>query len=148
MLCTSVRQRLIHYTDRPDGDEGCWRWIGGTVVNPSGVYGRMIDDEHRYRLAHRVSYEHHIGPIPDGLEVDHLCRNTLCVNPKHLEPVTKGENQRRGKNGFGLTGMCRKGLHDMSDPANHRKRADGNQCKPCWNAWHNEHRRKQREASK
>jgi hypothetical protein len=47
-------------------------------------------------LAHRAVYEHHVGPIPDGLELDHLCRVRACVNPAHLEPVTHKENVRRG----------------------------------------------------
>jgi hypothetical protein len=46
--------------------------------------------------AHRWMYEQKIGPIPKGLVIDHLCRNTRCVNPDHLEPVTRGENTRRG----------------------------------------------------
>ena len=47
-------------------------------------------------LAHRVYYERHVGPVPEGLELDHLCRNPGCVNPEHLEPVTHAENIRRG----------------------------------------------------
>jgi hypothetical protein len=47
-------------------------------------------------LAHRVIYERAKGPIPDGLCIDHLCRNRACVNPEHMEPVTIGENTRRG----------------------------------------------------
>lgn len=66
----------------------CWRWKAGTNGNNYGVFGPM--------LAHRWSYEHFIGPIPKGLIIDHLCRNTRCVKPWHLEPVTYSENGLRG----------------------------------------------------
>ncbi len=66
----------------------CWVWDRG--LDGYG-YGRM-----RGRRAHRVSYELHVGPIPEGLDLDHLCRVRNCVNPAHLEPVTRAENVLRG----------------------------------------------------
>ncbi len=60
-------------------------------------YGRSTIDH--LRFAHRVAHSLAIGPIPKGMEIDHLCRVTLCVNPSHLEAVTHRENVRRGKNG-------------------------------------------------
>lgn len=65
---------------------GCWEWTGHLINGYGSIGGR---------LAHRVSYMEIVGQIPDGLELDHLCRNTLCLNPEHLEPVTKRENLRR-----------------------------------------------------
>lgn len=70
----------------------CWLWLG--IRLPIG-YGRMYKDNRRVR-AHRIAYELLIGPIPEGLELDHLCRNHSCVNPRHLEPVTHKENCLRG----------------------------------------------------
>lgn len=70
----------------------CWIWTGST--NPKG-YGSMSVSKDRSALAHRVAYSIANGPIPDGLQVDHLCRNTSCVNPGHLELVTNAENMRR-----------------------------------------------------
>lgn len=70
----------------------CWCWKGGT--DASG-YGRS-----RYNRkgcsAHRRAWLQLVGPIPDGLEADHLCRNRACVNPAHMELVTHTENVRRG----------------------------------------------------
>lgn len=70
----------------------CWVW----KLRPyARGYGRYWTTE-RVWQAHRYSWELHHGPIPDGLDLDHLCRNRPCVNPDHLEPVTRRENLRRG----------------------------------------------------
>lgn len=75
---------------------GCWLWTGGSR---SG-YGTIWCSERETMIAsHRASYMHYIGPIPEGLELDHICGNTLCCNPKHLEAVTHKENVNRGKAG-------------------------------------------------
>ena len=74
---------------------GCWIWQACTGANGYGQFwvdGRIVK-------AHRWSYEHFVGPIPDGLELDHMCRVRNCVNPHHLEPVTHTENVRRGEGG-------------------------------------------------
>ena len=78
-----------------DKTEGCWLWTA--YVNRDG-YGRVSFNQ-TMRLAHRVAYELLVGPIPSGLELDHLCRVPACVNPAHLEPVTHQENIRRGTAG-------------------------------------------------
>ena len=69
-----------------------WLWTGTTATNG---YGR-VDVNGRNQAAHRVAYEWLVGPIPDSLELDHLCAVRNCVNPKHLEPVTHRENTLRG----------------------------------------------------
>jgi hypothetical protein len=71
----------------------CWEWQGSIQ---SAGYGKFQQDGLTI-LAHRASYEAHVGPIPDGLQLDHLCRNRRCVNPSHLEPVTLRENVLRGE---------------------------------------------------
>lgn len=79
--------RFEQYTIRT---EGCWHWTG----SPRGGYGRIRDGGRTFS-AHRASYEHFVGPVPSGLTLDHTCRNKLCVNPAHLEPVTMRENTLR-----------------------------------------------------
>ena len=73
----------------------CWLWTASTI----GGYGAIYAGERlgKNLLAHRVAYEMLVGPIPEGLYLDHLCRVTLCVNPNHLEPVTQRENVLRGE---------------------------------------------------
>lgn len=70
----------------------CWEWTGSKLKG----YGQ-IRVACRTRYAHRWAYERFVGPIPDGLELDHLCRNPGCVNPAHLEPVTHRVNMLRGE---------------------------------------------------
>lgn len=83
----SVEQRLW---PRVEFTGFCWLWTGAL----SKGYG-MIRVGGTSRGTHRVAYELLIGPIPDGLELDHLCRVPNCINPDHLDPVTSGENTRR-----------------------------------------------------
>jgi hypothetical protein len=79
----------------------CWDWIGARDKRASTPYGKMTvyDEEggRRVRQAHLVSYETFIGPIPDGHEIDHTCRNSYCIAPYHLEPVLPAVNKQRRK---------------------------------------------------
>lgn len=75
--------------------DGCWLWTGAR--NPTARwagYG-VAWWKGANRLAHRLIYELLVGPVPEGLVLDHLCRVPICVNPEHLEPVTQEENRRR-----------------------------------------------------
>lgn len=71
----------------------CWIW---TAARSGTDYGFFYAEPGRSRRAHRFAYEEFVGEIPDGMQIDHLCRNRLCVNPDHLEVVDNRENQRRG----------------------------------------------------
>jgi hypothetical protein len=113
---------------------GCWLWTGYlTTKHPNG-YGRFKIGE-KGTLAHRLTWETLAGPIPAGMEIDHLCRVRRCCNPAHLEPVTHQENVLRGR----LTtwargaGICRTGRHDLTE-ANRliNKATGGSQCLACF----------------
>jgi hypothetical protein len=114
----------------------CWEWRG-RVQNG---YGRFVARTSALTLythrAHRVAWELLRGPVPAGLQLDHLCRNTTCVNPDHLEPVTSWENTLRGSSPQAVaikTNRCLRG-HEFSaentsvvvrDGRSHRR------CKAC-----------------
>jgi hypothetical protein len=74
-----------------DASTDCWTWTGAKTSTGYGSFGY----QGRTWSTHRLAYELLVGPIPDGLTIDHLCRNKPCCNPSHLEPVTIRENQRR-----------------------------------------------------
>lgn len=76
----------------PEDEFGCVLWLA--YVDGKGYSRFSVDGE--VVFGHRFAYEAFVGPIPDGLVIDHLCRNRACVNPAHMEPVLTGENTRRG----------------------------------------------------
>lgn len=78
-------------TFRPDLGP-CWLWTGSINV---GGYAQVRRGD-RLMVGHRYAYEHEVGPIPDGLDLDHLCRVRHCVNPTHVEPATRSVNLKRG----------------------------------------------------
>src|SRR6266496_2265386 len=82
--------------DRSGGSRACWLWTGKTGRDGYGRIGLGGRGALVRVRAHRFAYELLIGPIPDGLQIDHLCRVRHCVNPAHLEPVTQRENILRG----------------------------------------------------
>lgn len=112
----------------------CWEWQGGKNW---GGYGRFHTGGRQWQ-AHRWAYEHFVGPIPEGLQLDHLCRVRHCVNPAHLEPVTLTENLRRGEGSFKWkreATECPRG-HPF-DEANTYIRPDGRRrCRACDNMRH------------
>lgn len=80
------------FWSKVDHSSGCWIWTAS--LNNQGY--AMFGVNGRMRTAHRYAYEVLVGAVPSGLELDHLCRNRACVNPDHLEPVTRTVNVRRG----------------------------------------------------
>lgn len=115
-------------------DNGCWQWMGGRTTNGYGSCLNYLEQgEQRKTIhAHRLSWLIAHGSIPDGLQIDHLCRNRLCVNPGHLEPVTQRENLHRGDTMAAHNASkthCKSG-HAFSE-ANTRQTATGRICRQC-----------------
>lgn len=118
----------------PEPMSGCWLWTGAITVRGYG-HVRLGGTMHR---AHRAVYRAVRGDIPQGLELDHLCRVLACVNPGHLEPVTHLENVRRGLRAVKQQ-ICRRG--------HHREQSwNGHGCKVCRNIYRNAWRVRRRES--
>lgn len=126
-------ERFMAKVDRSPEHNGCWLW---TAVIDHGGYGRIkLSRARKMAGAHRVAYELFKGQIPDGLDLDHLCRNRRCVNPEHLEPVSRRENALRGVAPMiqvHLSGKCKNGLHDLTPENTYNKGSHGGgQCAIC-----------------
>jgi hypothetical protein len=127
----------------PEPNTGCWLWLGSYSHNG---YGQVWFNGGNLR-AHRVFWEDENGPIPDGLELDHLCKVRCCVNPAHLEAVTRKENIRRSEAGLerGRQQMAKKRCprgHEYSGENLYRY-ADGHRaCRACRRAAQNRYHQK------
>jgi len=89
---SAALERWEFYVLRSEDPDGCWLWTGASIRYGYGMFW----DGDKVVLAHRWSYEHFVGPIPDGLVIDHTCETPPCVRPDHLEPVTQAVNTGRG----------------------------------------------------
>jgi hypothetical protein len=117
---------------------GCVVWTGAHDGNGYGnLYYRPAKRDYRYIRAHRLAYELFVGPVPEGLNLDHLCRNPPCFNPAHLEPVTPAENVLRGISPNAINARkthCKRG-HEFNQE-NTRINCDGyRQCRECNRAY-------------
>ena len=125
-----------------DPETGCWEWAG--TITPAG-YGSISVQGVAFG-AHRASYTHHVGPIPAGLVLDHLCRNPKCINPAHLEAVTDQENVRRGMSPGAKALRRDECLHGHPYPEHARNVQGRRACRACAANRLNAFRARQREA--
>jgi len=125
-----IQERFWAKVDK-SGD--CWLW---TAMKSSSGYGKF-DVGGRIVGAHRFAYELLLGPIPDALELDHLCRVRNCVNPKHLEPVTHSVNTLRGMSSAAINARkteCKHGHAFTSENIIWRS-SGSRECRTCKLAW-------------
>lgn len=108
-------------------ESGCWEWTASKTNTGYGVVHTSLKNKSIRGLAHRVSYTAFKGDIPEGKSLDHLCRNTICINPSHLEPVTHRENiMRSPTSACSLNAKkthCKKGHEYTKENTYHRQRA-------------------------
>ena len=113
-----------------DDATGCWNW---QWAKDSDGYGIWRDENGKKGRAHRICWESEHGPIPDGMVIDHLCRNTSCVNPSHMEVVTTRENTLRGNNGPAQNARkthCKRG-HPLDETNTYVDPSGYRQCRKC-----------------
>ena len=116
-------------------EDGCWEWHGPTSATihktNSWVYGMFRPGGRANNIgAHRWAYETFKGPISKGMQLDHLCRNTLCVNPDHLQPVTLKQNLNRGRRYYADQTHCKRG-HEFTPENTYRPATGGRYCRRC-----------------
>jgi hypothetical protein len=111
------------FWSKVDKTGDCWIWTGAIASNGYGSFA--------HSTAHRWAYTHLVGPVPDGMDLDHLCRVRTCCNPMHLEPVTRGENLRRGYAARGSAGMCQRGHAFTPENTGTNSRSGHRFCRAC-----------------
>lgn len=129
------------------GPTACWLWTGALTDRGYGVRFRLDNGERE--APHRIAFSLLVGPIPDGLQLDHLCRTRACVNPAHLEPVTCQENLLRGQTWAAFNARKTHCIHGHAlDEANTRITPEGHRaCRACGRESARRHRAKREQVA-
>lgn len=140
----TLRERLLSGATI-DWETGCWNWSRSTFNSKGGPYGKICR-EGRAIGTHVAAYELLVGPVPEGRELDHLCRNTLCLNPAHLAPKTHRQNVLCGTSPAAVNARkthCEHG-HEFDLLNTHWLRDGRRSCRACDRDRHRAWRRKRR----
>lgn len=148
-MASQARSFWDRVFEKVDASGDCWEWLAAR----SGLYGftaeHLPDGTRRQMTAHRAVWTLLVGPIAPGLKLDHLCRNTLCVNPDHLEPVSQTENTKRqprtGSDWHAAKTHCKNG-HEFTPENTYMRPSRGTgvvrpprpytrACRTCSRAW-------------
>lgn len=122
-------------------ETGCWEWPLYTNTWGYGIASYV----NKKLLVHRLVYEHFVGAIPEGLELDHLCRNACCSNFEHLEPVTGKVNSQRQRQSAPLVTHCREG-HEFTEANTFWRQSGRRRCRTCSRKWDREYKKARRSA--
>lgn len=114
-----------------DSRSGCWLWTASCVEDG---YGQFRFSPKKMGKAHVFAYQHYVGPVPSGMQLDHLCRVRRCVNPDHLEVVTGWENTMRGDTPAAINARkthCPRG-HPYDEQNTYLDKTCRRHCRSCW----------------
>lgn len=113
-------------------ETGCWWWLGASSRARKSRYSYgLIQKNGKLRYVHRAIYESLVGPIPSALQLDHLCRNTLCCNPMHLEPVNAKTNINRGRRFNAEKTHCKRGHEFTPENTYFHAKSGERKCRAC-----------------
>jgi hypothetical protein len=141
-----LKTRIMTRLGNPKGTDDCWTWPGAKSRSRPGIYYPTLSLHNKSLRVHRVTFRIWVGPLVDGMHIDHLCRNTLCVNPWHLEQVTERENIIRG---VGPTAVnAKKEVCINGHPFSPKYGTTYRQCATCQNIFSRDFKRRKRAAAK